>query len=132
MLNVATAGAGKVCLFGAKTLIPTGHGMATFQFAPLVQPTSPVVAIVRKRARCDSDPQGRPEKMYKAYEDTNDADTEMEGSMSASSSASSACALSVSEIDVNSQRSWKRDEEFYIEDGSCVFLVQDILFNVSY
>ncbi len=25
---------------------------------------------------------------------------------------------------------WKRDEEFYMEDGSCVLLVGDTLFNV--
>ena len=111
-----------------------------FQFTPL-PPTndntftrsSTVVAIVRKRGRCasDSDPQGRPEKMYRGYEDTN-TDTEMEGLMSppsASSSASSACAPLVSELD--NQCSWKRDEEFYMEDGSCVLLVGDILFNVG-
>ena len=89
-----------------------------------------VVAIVRKRGRCDSDQQGRPEKMYKGYEDTN-TDTEMEGlpsSSLASSSTSSAGALVVSELD--SQCPWKQDEEFYMEDGSCVLLVGDILFNV--
>lgn len=95
---------------------------------------STVVAIVRKRGRCDSEPQGRPEKMYKGYGDTN-TDTEMEGMMSpssssSSSSTSSACALVVSELD--SQCPWKRDEEFYMEDGSCVLLVGDILFNVSH
>ena len=110
-----------------------------FQFTPLPPANDPsftrpntVVAIVRKRGRCDSDPQGRPEKMYKGYEDTN-IDTEMDGLMSASSassSASSACALLVPEVD--SKRSWKRDEEFYMEDGSCVLLVGDILFNVSF
>ena len=110
-----------------------------FQFTslpPAIDPpftrTGTVVAIVRKRGRCDSDSQGRPEKMYKAYEDTN-TDTEMEGLMSsssASSSASSACALLVSEHD--NKCSWKRDEEFYMEDGSCVLLVGDILFNVSH
>jgi hypothetical protein len=98
---------------------------------PFTRPST-VVAVVRKRGRCDSDPQGRPEKMYKGYEDAN-TDTEMdsEGLMSASSSssASSACALLVSEID--NQNSWKRDEEFYMEDGSCVLLVGDILFNVG-
>ena len=110
-----------------------------FQFTPLppaidtpfARPST-VVEIVRKRGRCDSDPQGRPEKMYKGYEDTN-TDTEMEGLMSsssASSSASSACALLVSELDC--QGSSKRDEEFYMEDGSCVLLVGDILFNVGY
>jgi hypothetical protein len=113
--------------------------MSTFQFAslppanenPATQPPSTVVAVVRKRGRCDSDPQGRPEKMYKGYD--TDTDTEMEGLTSASSSASSACALLVSEIDANGQRcSSKRDEEFYMEDGSCVFLVGDILFNVSH
>jgi len=26
---------------------------------------------------------------------------------------------------------WKRDEEFYMEDGSCVLLVGDTLFNVA-
>ena len=96
---------------------------------PFTRPST-VVAIIRKRGRCDSDPQGRPEKMYKGYEDTN-IDTEMDGSMSAlsasSSSASSACALLVSELDGQ----WKRDEEFYLEDGSCVLLVGDILFNVG-
>ena len=92
---------------------------------------STVIAIVRKRGRCDSDPQGRPEKMYKGYE-TN-TDTEMESFMSpssTSSSASSACALLVPELD--SQCPWKRDEEFYMEDGSCVLLVGDILFNVGH
>ena len=110
-----------------------------FQFTPLPPANdtsftrpSTVVAIVRKRGRCDSDPQGRPEKMYKGYEDTN-TDTEMEGLMapsSSSSSTSSACALLVSEPE--SQSPWKRDEEFYMEDGSCVLLVGDILFNVSH
>jgi hypothetical protein len=110
-----------------------------FQFTPLPSANdtsftrpSTVVAIVRKRGRCDSDSQGRPEKMYKGYDDTN-TDTEMEGLLSpssASSSASSACALLVSELD--SQCSWKRDEEFYMEDGSCVLLVGDILFNVGH
>ena len=110
-----------------------------FQFTPLPPANdtpftrqSAVVAIVRKRGRCDSDPQGRPEKMYKRYDDTN-TDTEMEGLMSASSassSASSACALLVSEPDC--QGSSKRDEEFYMEDGSCVLLVGDVLFNVSH
>jgi hypothetical protein len=93
---------------------------------------STVVAIVRKRGRCDSEPQGRPEKMYKGYGDTN-TDTEMEGLMSqssASSSASSTCALVASELD--GQCPWKRDEEFYMEDGSCVLLVGDILFNVGH
>jgi hypothetical protein len=62
-----------------------------------------------------------------------DSDAEMEGLASASSSASSACALLLSEIDANGQCcSLKRDEEFYMEDGSCVFLVGDILFNVSH
>ena len=106
------------------TPVPTAND------APFTRPSS-VVAIVRKRGRCDSDPQGRrPEKMYKGYENTN-IETEMEGLMSASSvssSASSACALLVSELE--SQCSWKRDEEFYLEDGSCVLLVGDILFNV--
>jgi hypothetical protein len=97
---------------------------------PFSRPST-VVAIVRKRGRCDSDPQGRPEKMYKGYEDTN-TDTEMEALMSASasSSASSACAFLVSDLD--GQCSWKRDEEFYMEDGSCVLLVGDILFNVGH
>lgn len=27
-------------------------------------------------------------------------------------------------------QSWKRDEEFYLEDGSCILLVEDTLFNV--
>ena len=98
---------------------------------PFARPNT-VVAVVRKRGRCDSDPQGRPEKMYKGYDDAN-TDTEMEGLMSASSSttssASSACALLVSELD--NQSSWKQDEEFYMEDGSCVLLVEDILFNVG-
>ena len=72
--------------------------------------------------------------MYKGFENTN-IDTEMDGlisasSSSASSSASSACALLVSELD--GQCSWKRDEEFYMEDGSCVLLVGDILFNVGH
>ena len=69
--------------------------------------------------------------MYKGYEDTN-TDTEVEGLMSqssASSSASSACALLVSGLE--SQCPWKRDEEFYMDDGSCVLLVGDILFNVG-
>ena len=26
---------------------------------------------------------------------------------------------------------WKRDEQFYMEDGSCVLLVGDTLFNVA-
>ena len=95
-----------------------------------------VVAVVRKRGRCDSDLQGRPEKMYKGHEDT-DTDTEMEGSMSASSalSASSSSARVVSDVCgslPNYQQSWKRDEEFYMEDGSCVLLVGDTLFNVSH
>jgi hypothetical protein len=46
--------------------------MSTFQFAsfppadenPGTQPPSTVVAVVRKRGRCDSDPQGRPGKIY--------------------------------------------------------------------
>ena len=112
--------------------------MSTFQFAiPLApndsptQPPTTVVTVVRKRGRCDSDPQGRPEKMYKGYEVTN-IDTEMEGLVSALSPASpTSSGLLLSEIDPNSQRSWRRDEEFYMEDGSCVFLVGDILFNVS-
>jgi hypothetical protein len=97
--------------------------------APFTRPGA-VVAVVRKRVRCDSDPQGRPEKMYKGYEDAN-TDTEMEAASSASSSssASSACALLVSEPD--NQISWNRDEEFYMEDGSCILLVGDILFNVG-
>lgn len=100
----------------------------------VTQVSSSAVAIVRKRGRCDSDPQGRrPEKMYKGYEDT-DTDTEMEGLMCASlSSASSASATHLvleTEGSFPNRRLWKRDEEFYIEDGSCVFLVEDILFNV--
>ena len=71
---------------------------------------------------------GHPEKMYKGYDDTN---TDTDGSpSSASSSASSACALLVSESEC--QCPWKRDEEFYLEDGNCVLLVGDILFNVSH
>ena len=101
----------------------------------VTQASSSVVAVVRKRGRCDSDPQGRPEKMYKGNEDT-DTDTEMEGLMCASStsSASSASAHLVSEIDASlpSERSWRRDEEFYMEDGSCILLVGDILFNVGH
>lgn len=113
----------------------------SFQFTPLPPANdtsftrpSTIVAKVRNRGRCASvsDPQGRPEKIYRGYGDTN-TDTEMEGSMSpssASSSASSACALLVSELD--SQCTWNRDEEFYMEDGSCVLLVGDILFNVGH
>jgi len=110
--------------------------MSTFQFASAGS-SSIVVAVVRKRGRCDSDPQGRPEKMYKGYEDT-DTDTEMEGSMrtSSASSSSTSCASGhpASEVDKslqNCQRSWRRDGEFYMEDGSCVLLVGDILFNVG-
>jgi hypothetical protein len=62
-----------------------------------------------------------------------DSHAEMEGLTSASSLASSACALLLSEIDANGKCcSLKRDEEFYMEDGSCIFLVGYILFKVSH
>ena len=57
-----------------------------------------------------------------------DIDTEMDGLMS----ASSAFALLLVVLEPNSQLSWKWDEEFYMEDGSCVLLVGNILFNVLY
>ena len=125
-------------------LLPVTGKQMSIQFA-LAAPeidnnsiTTPnaVVAVVRKHGRCDSEPQGRPEKMSKGYEHTDHTDTEMESFMrpSSSSSASSASAYLVSEIEgslTDCKRSWKRDEEFYLEDGSCVLLVGDILFNVG-
>lgn len=33
-------------------------------------------------------------------------------------------------IEKSLNQAWKRDEQFYLEDGSCVFLVEDTLFNV--
>ncbi|KAF8811549.1 hypothetical protein BYT27DRAFT_7221403 [Phlegmacium glaucopus] len=61
----------------------------------------------------------------------------MEGLMCSSlaSSSSGSCASGHPILEIggslqNYHRSWKRDEEFYLEDGSCVLLVGDILFNV--
>lgn len=30
------------------------------------------------------------------------------------------------------KHSWKRDDTYYLEDGSCILLVQDTLFNVGH
>lgn len=92
---------------------------------------------VRKRGRCDSDPQtgasGRPPgKMPKSHDDDNDTDTEMDTLMNTLSPDSSMQSLT-SEIQlkqVERVNNWRRDDEFYYEDGSCIILVEDVLFNV--
>ncbi|CAA7262792.1 unnamed protein product [Cyclocybe aegerita] len=74
----------------------------------------------RKRGRCDSDTQDqRPRgKMSKAYDDV-DTDSEMEALVCPTSCLQTAAGLRL-----------KRDDRYYFEDGSCVFLVEDTLFNV--
>lgn len=97
----------------------------------------------RKRIRCDSDPKDghkAAELVYKGRNDI-DTDTEMEGLVcSASSSPLSSptqgtCPESSSSNVKGSKTltpTWKRDEQFYMEDGSCVLLVEDTLFNVHH
>ncbi|PPQ64840.1 hypothetical protein CVT24_008205 [Panaeolus cyanescens] len=101
-------------------------------------PSTLVTAVtVRKRGRCDSDPQtgagGRPpEKMSRSHDDDNDTDTEMDTLMGTLTPNSSIQSLT-SEIQlqrVERPNNWRRDDDFYYEDGSCIILVEDVLFNV--
>ncbi|KAF8157847.1 hypothetical protein B0H34DRAFT_706377 [Crassisporium funariophilum] len=87
------------------------------------------IITVRKRGRCDSDPQGPPGKISKGYDDI-DTDTEMEGLICSSTSSSPLPAPSQVVGLPSNGTTWHRDEEYYLEDGSCVFLVGETLFNV--
>jgi len=90
----------------------------------------------RKRIRCESDPKDSscsqpPEKMmYKGPEDRIDTAFVIEGLVCSPnfSPLISPTQRSVSEL----LPSWKRDDQFYLEDGSCILLVEDTLFNASY
>jgi len=91
----------------------------------------------RKRGRCDSHSHEHrpPEKISKGYDDT-DTDTEMDGLLCSPSSSLSNSPLplvttTISQEMLIHRKSFKRDESFYFEDGSCVLLVEDTLFNVS-
>ena len=99
----------------------------------------------RKRIRCDSDPKGGHQSSQKVYKGRNDIDTdsEMEGLVSSANSSplssptQGTCPES-SSTNVKGSRTlssplptWKRDDHFYLEDGSCVLLVGDTLFNVE-
>lgn len=65
----------------------------------------------RKRVRCDSQTVNGPPGKIQAL--SNDTDTDMEAS---SSGLRGTC---------------KRDSKYYLEDGSCILLVEDTLFNAS-
>lgn len=90
----------------------------------------------RKRVRCDSDSKDQrpPEKMYKGHEDT-DTDTEMDGLIDSSQSSSSSSplprtTLGSTAVALRKSKLYHRDERYYFEDGSCILLVVDTLFNV--
>jgi len=101
----------------------------------------------RKRIRCDSDPKDGHKSSQKVYKGRNDIDidTEMEGLVCSasdsplSSPTQSNCPESSSSNVKGSKTlslpplpTWKRDDHFYLEDGSCILLVGDTLFNVEH
>ena len=131
--------------------LPLSPGAANFQISTTSNlslntnntGTNDVISPQRKRGRCDSGPHDArpPEKMSKNYDEI-DTDTEMEGlvcSTSSSPSISHSPILEPSSSKINLRRPTqivaseprKRDEKYYLEDGSCVLLVGDTLFNVS-
>ena len=68
--------------------------------------------------------------MSKGYDDT-DTDTEMDGLLCSPSGSLSNSPLPPITVSIPiHQKSSKRDESYYFEDGSCVLLVEDTLFNV--
>ena len=96
-------------------------------------PSTSTPSSGRKRGRCDSHPHEHrpPGKMSKGYDDT-DTDTEMEGLLCSPSGSLLNSPLPIIAVSTpNHQKSFKRDESYYFEDGSCVLLVEDTLFNVS-
>lgn len=110
------------------------HTNHTATFVVGVADPSPSTSIPgRKRGRCDSLPHEHrpPGKISKGYDDT-DTDTEMEGLLCSPSGSLSNSPLPLITVSTTiPQKSSKRDESYYFEDGSCVLLVEDTLFNVS-
>ncbi|KAH9480809.1 hypothetical protein JR316_0007409 [Psilocybe cubensis] len=95
----------------------------------------------RKRVRSDSAdsprdthrPREKNQKMFKAhgFEDT-DTDTEMDAIIEPASASTSNLVTEGKEKgkERETAKTFVRDERYYFEDGSCVLLVQDTLFNV--
>jgi hypothetical protein len=120
----------------ASVMMPHTNYAATFVTAvanSAIPPSSPG----RKRVRCDSLLQEHrpPEKISRGYDDT-DTDTEMDSllyspSNSPSNSPPPLVVATVRAVLIHRKAS-KRDESYYFEDGSCVLLVEDTLFNVGF
>jgi hypothetical protein len=120
----------------AGAMTPDTNCAATFDVdvPKRLSPTGPR----RKRGRCDSlsHEHRPPEKISKGYDDT-DTDTEMDGLLySPSSSPSNSplphVAATMPQGMLIHRKAFKRDELYYFEDGSCVLLVGDTLFNVGF